>query len=175
MNTQTEDKPFTRNDWKKLQEFMREHDVRRGGYYEEAVRSGFFWAGPDNHPDNWNDDWEFFHGDKGLYPEKRAFIGWASAAGWSEEGDDGFDHFEIRSRNVQALKSYRDNMDWQTTEIRTKFINRDEDIEWIREMFLNMFNEVFPDREDPEIQINEAAFDVPDHFPSYLQPDTYKN
>lgn len=171
-----DDKAFTRADWNELVESVRgEKDVRMGGYYEEAVRSVFFWAGPDNHPANWDDEWEFFHGDKGLYPEKRAFIGWASCAGWSEDGDDGFSHFELRSRNIQALKAYRDNMDWQTTEIRSKFINREEDLEWIREMFLDLYHEVFPDREDPEITINDAAFDVPEDFPSYLQPSSYRD
>jgi hypothetical protein len=168
------DKPYSRRDWKQLVEEARQRDVRMGGYYEEGVRSVFFWAGPDNHPENWDDEWEFFHGDKGLYPEKRAFIGWAACAGWSDEGDDGFDRFEIRSRNIQALKVYRDDNDWQTTEVRTRFINRDEDLEWIRSMFLDLWRDVFPDKDDPEITISEAAFDVPDHFPSYLQPETYK-
>lgn len=169
------DKQYSRNDWEKLVEFAREHDVRMGGYYEEAVRSVFLWAGPDNHPDNWDDAWEFFHGDKGLYPEKRAFIGWVSCADWEREGDDGFDCFEIRTRNIQALKAYRDDTDWQTTEIRSKFINRSEDVEWVQEMFLEMFRSVFPDKEDPTIRVSDAAFHVPEKFPSYLQPSNYRD
>ena len=171
-----EEKAYTRADWKELVEDVRTNrSVRMGGYYEEAVRSVFLWAGPDNHPDNWDDEWEFFYGDKGLYPEKRAFIGWASTTGWSRDGDDGFSHFEIRSRNIQALKAYRDNMDWQTTEIRSKLLNREEDLDWIRGMFLDLFRDVFPDREDPKITVCDAAFEVPDHFPSYLQPSNYRD
>jgi len=166
---------YTRQDWNDLIEVVRGKDVRMGGYYEEAVRSIFFWAGPDNHPDDWDEQWEFFHGDKGLYPEKRAFVGWASTAGWSRDGDDGFDRFEIRSRNVQALKLYRDNNDWQTTEIRSRFVNRDEDLDWIQSMFQKLWKEAFPDREEPVTTISKAAFDVPDHFPSYLQPETYRS
>lgn len=168
------DKPYSRNDWKQLIEVVREQTVHMGGYYEEAVRSIFFWSGPDNHPENWNNDWEFFHGDKGLYPEKRAFIGWCAATGWEREGDDGFDHFEIRSRNIQAIKTYRDNNDWQTTEVRTRLINREEDLEWIRTMFLKLWNEAYPERDEPPVEITKAEFDVPDHFPSYVQPSTYQ-
>ncbi|MFB6356696.1 MAG: hypothetical protein ABEJ65_09305 [bacterium] len=168
------EKPYDRSDWNELIEAVRQRDVRMGGYYEEAVRSVFFWAGPDNHPDNWKEDWEFFHGDKGLYPEKRAFIGWVATGGWSREGDDGFDHWEIRTRNIQALKAHRDDNDWQTTEIRSGLVNREEDIEWVREMFLELWNDVFSDRDDPILEVSDVAFEVPDHYPSYLQPETYR-
>lgn len=171
----TMEKRYSRDNWEQLVKSARDKDVRLGGYYEESVRSIFFWAGPDNHPDNWDDNWEFFYGDKDLYPEKRAFIGWVSCADWEREGDDGFDTFEVRSRNIQALKAYRDNTDWQTTEIRSKYINREEDTEWITEMFLSLFNEVFPEKDEPPIRISNAPFEVPEDFPSYLQPSNYRD
>lgn len=168
------DRPFSRDDWKQLGRLARRRSLHMGGYYDEGVRCVHVWAGPDNHPDNWQSDWAFFHGDKGLYPEKRAFIGWVAAAGWSQEGDDGFDHFEIRTRNIQALKAHRDDTDWQTTEVRSQLINRPEDVEWVRSMFLKLFREAFPDREEPEITVSDAAFDVPEDFPSYLQPAAHR-
>lgn len=167
-------KRFTRDDWSQLRDAAIAKDVRLGGYYEEGVRCVMFWAGPDNHPEDWDDDWEFFHGDKGLYPEKRAFIGWVATTGWSEDGDDGFDGFEVRTRNIQAIKEHRDDNDWQTTEVRTPLINRQEDLDWARKMFLQLFREVFPDRDDPDIQVSDAEFQGTDDFPSYLQPETYR-
>ncbi len=169
------EKEFTRAEWSQLREEAIARDVRLGGYYEEGVRCVMLWAGPDNHPDNWDEEWEFFHGDKGLYPEKRAFIGWVAATDWSEDGDDGFDAFEVRTRNIQAIKVHRDSNDWQTTEVRTRLINREEDLAWAKEMFLNLFRDVFPDREDPAIRISQAEFDVPDDFPSYLQPASFRD
>lgn len=168
-------KTYTRGDWSEIAEAVRDKDVRMGGYYEEGVRSIMFWAGPENHPEDWDDEWEFFHGDKGLYPEKRAFIGWVSTTDWERDGDDGFGHFEVRTRNIQAIKAHRDDNDWQKTEIRSRLINRNEDVKWAKNMFLDLFREVFPDRDDPKIEISKAEFDVPDDFPSYLQPSTYRD
>lgn len=163
---------FSRQTMKKLGRLALEKDVRAGGHYERGVRCVMMWAGPDNHPDNWDDDWEFFHGDKDLYPEPRAFIGWVGAAGWAEDEDDGFEYFEVRTKNIQAINSMNEP-EKKMTEYRASLINRTEDVEWAKSTFLELYREVFPDRDDPEIRITDVELEAPD-FPSYLKPEQYR-
>lgn len=167
---------YTRDDWKRLADRADRNSIYVGGHFDRGVNSIHVWAGPDDHPDNWDDGWAFFHGDRGLLPRKRAFIGWVATGGWSET-EGGFEHFEVRTRNVQAMKTQGDvsmldqpDAGWQAAQRRSPYLNRREDLQWVKRTFRRLYGNVFPDRDPPDLQVTEVDLQVPEGYPESLNP-----